>query len=302
MEKAETAPTFKPAMAEHDPPVAQSGDVVRAMRSILRPLARLAVARAFPLPAFVQMLKEVLVEAAADELAERGEKPTQSRLSVLTGVHRRDVRTLMDGRHRGGHPDEPVSRAETVVGRWLGDPAYQDYQGRPLPLPRFGPAPSFETLAWDVSKDVRPRTLLDELKRLGCVRYDENGDTVHLDVAAFIPTADETAMLAMFEANLADHASAAVSNLRGRGPFLERAVYYTHIPKPAVDVLEEKARAASMDLLEALNADALAAQREAGTARLERFRFGVFFYREALADPADNEAATDTADVSEERS
>ena len=305
MEKAGPVPTFKPAMEQRDPPVAQTGDVLRAMRSILRPLARVAVARALPLSGLVQVLKAVLVEAAATELAARGEKPTQSRLSVLTGVHRRDVRMLMGANPRDGHPHEPVSRTETVIGRWLGDRRYRDPQGRPLPLPRFGPAPSFEALAEAVSKDVRPRTILDELKRLGCVRHDEDADVVHLDVAAFIPTADETAMLAMFEANLADHANAAAGNLRGQGPFLERAVYYTHVPTEAVDALERQARVASRVLLEALNADALAAQRQADAAdgaRLERFRFGVFFYREAMAESADENTADETARRTEEQS
>ena len=36
----------------------------------------------------------------------------------------------------------------------------------PRALPRVGPAPSFESLAQEVTRDVHPRALLEELLRL----------------------------------------------------------------------------------------------------------------------------------------
>jgi hypothetical protein len=134
--------------------------------------------------------------------------------------------------------------------------------------------------------------VLDELKRLGFVRHNEADDTVALDTAAFVPSDDEAHMLRLFEANLADHAQAAAANVTGSdGPFLERAVYYTHLPAAAVDDLHATARADSRQLLEKLNAEALARQRrdaagDAGSdgAPLQRFRFGVYFYHEDMPE------------------
>ena len=263
----------------------------RAMRSILRPLARIAVARGLPLSALTQILKDVLVDAAEAELKRRGEKPTQSRISVLSGVHRKDVREFQSRTPDRESAREPVSRAESVVGRWLGDPLYRDADGRPLTLPRTGPAPSFDALVAGISTDVRPRTLLDELKRLGFVVHDPEADTVALDTAAFVPSDDDAHLLRLFEANLSDHAHAAAANVTGSdGPFLERAVYYTHLPPEAVEELHATARADSRALLEKLNAAALTRQRggpgddDGGTAPLQRFRFGVYFYREDITE------------------
>ena len=266
----------------------------RAMRSILRPLARVAVARGLPLSALTQILKDVLVDAAQVELKRRGEKLTQSRISVLSGVHRKDVRDFLSQTPERESAREPVSRAESVVGRWLGDPLYRDDDGAPVVLPRTGPAPSFEALVASISTDVRPRTVLDELKRLGFVRHDEGDDTLALDTAAFVPSDDEAHMLRLFEANLADHAQAAAANVTGsNGPFLERAVYYTHLPPEAVEELHATARADSRQLLEKLNAEALARQRRDAAiaasdrdAPLQRFRFGVYFYREDMPEDA----------------
>lgn len=264
--------------------------VERALRSILRPLARVAVARGLTLSALLPVLKGVLVEAASEELARRGERPTQSRISVLSGVHRKDVRALQQAAGETAGAREPVSLAESVVGRWLGDPRYRDAKGRPLALAPAGPAPSFAALVAGVSTDIRPRTVLDELKRLGLVAHDEAADRIALRTDAFVPSADDVRLLRLFEANLADHASAAAANVTGSdGPFLERAVYYTHLPPEAVAALAREARAHSGELLEELNAQALAAQRE-GTPTagpLQRFRFGVYFYREDMPAPGD---------------
>lgn len=260
--------------------------VERALRSILRPLARVAVGRGLTLSSLLPVLKGVLVEAATEELLRRGERPTQSRISVLSGVHRKDVRTLQQQAGETSSAREPVSLAESVVGRWLGDPLYRDADGRPRALPPSGPAPSFAALVASVSKDVRPRTVLDELKRLGFAALGSTG-AIELRTDAFVPTADEVRLLRLFEANLADHASAAAANVTGHGePFLERAVYHTHLPPEAVAALAEQARSRSGELLEALNAAALAARERADppAGRLQRFRFGVYFYREDMPE------------------
>jgi hypothetical protein len=173
-------------------------------------------------------------------------------------------------------------------------------------LPRAGAAPSFEALVAGISTDVRPRTVLDELKRLGFVRHDEADDTVALDTGAFVPSDDEAHLLRLFEANLADHAQAAAANVTGSdGPFLERAVYYTHLPAEAVDELHARARADSRQMLEDLNALALARQRTSrrrhgGNADLQRFRFGVYFYREDMPED-DADGADGSGDRGDQR-
>ena len=53
-------------------------------------------------------------------------------------------------------------------------------------LPRQGAAPSFESLAQEITRDVHPRSLLDELCRLGLATWDEAGDTVALSREAFV--------------------------------------------------------------------------------------------------------------------
>jgi hypothetical protein len=60
----------------------------------MRPLVRLLVRHGVTYPVFATALKRVFLDAAIDELRERAMAQTDSAVSLLSGVHRRDVRTL----------------------------------------------------------------------------------------------------------------------------------------------------------------------------------------------------------------
>ena len=65
-----------------------------AVLTVVRPLARLLLRHGVAYPAFAAALKRVFLEAAADELSSRKMPATDSALSLLSGVHRRDIRTM----------------------------------------------------------------------------------------------------------------------------------------------------------------------------------------------------------------
>ncbi|MEM8951603.1 MAG: DUF6502 family protein [Pseudomonadota bacterium] len=266
-------------MSEHDRTLA-------ALRWLMRPIVRLLIARGVQLPAVNALLKQVYVDVAIDEFGIDDKPPTDSRVSILTGVHRRDVRSIRtDGMPSSAPP--AMSLSATVIGRWLGDPTYVDGKGQPKALHRSADngSPSFEELFQGISKDVHPRTVLDGLIDQKLVDWDQTTDVVRLKSQAFVPTADSEGLMRFFEMNLHDHLAAAVSNLVGDEHgrrFLERAVYYNHLETTSVDKIEGKARELGERVLNDLNSKALELQKadagEDGTT--ERFRFGVFFYRE----------------------
>jgi Family of unknown function (DUF6502) len=260
--------------------------VLRACKRVLRPLARVMIAHGVTLPAVVALLKQVYVEVALENFHLDGKPSTDSRVSMLTGVHRKDVRAV---RERGvpATAPPPMSVSATVIGRWLGDPRFAEADGRPRRLPRAGGQgeASFGGLVAEASADVRPRTVLDELVRQGLVAHDEADDRVTLLVEAFVPRSDHPAIFDFFASNLHDHAAAAADNLlteASKAPHLERAVYYSGLRPESVDQVERSARQLALGVLNELNAQALALQREDRDrpGDRERFRFGVYFYRE----------------------
>ncbi|MDW3183527.1 MAG: DUF6502 family protein [Roseobacter sp.] len=260
-------------------PISQSRLFERALRRLLRPLVRALIAQGVSAPALYRIVKQTYVEVASADL---GTAATDSRITVLTGVHRRDVKEFRTrDQEEDGETQRKVSILLTVVGRWMSDPVYLD-NGQPRVLPRFGrEGPSFETLVQSISRDIRPRTVLDELTRQGITGIDE--DQVSLMSEGLVGSADTDQKLHFFAHNLGDHMQAAVENLLSDDPqHLERAVFYNHLNAESVEEVESEARRLSLDALRQINA--LAAGRQAKdkteASATHRFRFGLFFYKE----------------------
>jgi hypothetical protein len=247
---------------------------------VMRPLVALLVRHGVTYPAFAAALKRVFLDAATDELRAHAMAQTDSAVSLLSGVHRRDVRTLARepvARARGvaRKGGAPLSLVGEVVARWLGDAAYQSRGRRPRALQRA----EFDAMVASVSSDVRGRAMLDELLRLGAVT--ESAEGITLAAGGFAPREGFAEMSALFAANLADHAAAATANLQGEANFLEQAMYVDHITAESAQRLQRAATRAWAKALPAVLAeaqacsDADAGQPSAG----QRVRFGVYFYR-----------------------
>ncbi|SDN59048.1 hypothetical protein SAMN05216360_109215 [Methylobacterium phyllostachyos] len=259
---------------------------------LLRPLVRLLVARGITFPALTDLLRELYVNVAEYDFALAGKEQTDSRVSLLTGIHRKEVRRLRGAGAPVSVVPAVVSRTSRIIARWIADPAFTDPQGHPLPLPRTaeGNAPSFETLVSGVTRDLRPRAVLDEWLDRGLAFMDTQ-DRIVLAEAAYVPRGDgaEGPQLYYFGRNLHDHIAAAVANIVGDKPrFLERAVHYDGLSKELAAKLEARAREIAMEALQQANREAHAACQE-DPGGDHRWNFGLYVYAEAVppARPAD---------------
>ncbi len=205
-------------------PDAEAQALQDALRAVLAPLARLAVARGLPYAALEESMKQAVVQAAAAAHPQVAPHRSVSRISTATGINRREVtRLVQTGDSAARRPRSPAS---AVFAHWLSDPAYLDASGAPRVLPRLGSLPSFETLSHAVTRDVHPRSLLDELLRLKLATLDDNSDTVTLVRSGFVPRGDCTRMLGFLADNVGDHLRAAVENLLTDGSrHFEQAVF-----------------------------------------------------------------------------
>lgn len=197
--------------------------LLRAVSAVLAPLARLAVARGVRHQQLDELLRGAFVDAARQAHADIPATRAVSRVSAATGLNRREVTRLM----KSDAPEAPRrSLATELFTRWLSDPALRR-KGEPMrSLPRVGTTKSFESLAHSVTKDVHPRTLLQEMTRLGLARHDEDSDTVTLLRDSFVPSGDERRMFGFLGHNVGDHLSAAVANVLGGKPLhLEQAMF-----------------------------------------------------------------------------
>ncbi|TPE53412.1 hypothetical protein FJM67_07095 [Maribrevibacterium harenarium] len=255
--------------------------IAKAMKKVLGSLVRLLLRQGIDYGAVQEWLKQAFVEETRKELERRGEKVTLSRISVISGVHRKDVKRLSEIQEQETPRNERSSITSRLVSLWLGDSQYLNEQGQPKCLSRSG-EDSFDALVESVSKDVRPRTILDDWLQRGLISgNDQQG--YELNAQALYPSEDQATKVAFFARNTADHIAACEHNLRGESsPFPERSVFYNHLSKDSVDELQQLASEQGQALLIRLNkrAQELARQDDAQGGGDHRFILGTYFYRE----------------------
>jgi len=264
--------------------------LIQALTRILRPVIRLLIRHQITYPYLAQLIKGVYLDVAMRDLQTEGERATDSRLSMLTGVHRKDIRRLREQAPTAlTAPRRPASLGAQIVSAWLSLPEFSDAHGEPRPLHRLTAQgePSFETLVNGVGKqDLRARSVLDEWLRAGLVRLDAE-DRVHLQHQAFIPAEDFAQKAFFFGKNLHDHAAAAAHNLSSdKPPHFERSVYYNNLRPASVAKLRAIVDDDAMTLLKRINRKARELQtHDSGDAQAnERFTLGVYFYTETHQD------------------
>ncbi len=275
---------------------AASPTLVRAIRHILRPLVRLMLASGVTYPLVSELLKGIFVEVAERDFRLDGRPMTDSRINLISGVHRKDVRRLRESDLVTDEVvPETVSFGGRLVATWLMDERFLDESGGARPLPRTRPADNsvcFADLVASRTTDIRQRVVLDEWLRLGIVSIDDQ-DRVVLNTEAFVPQAGLDEKLFFFAHNLHEHAAAATDNLLGaRAPQLERSLMYDRLTPTSVEHLDKRARQLGTRMLKELNR--LASEREASEAgnpeATRSFTCGVYFYS-APADVANGAQA-----------
>ena len=81
------------------PPSNPPPALVKALRQALRPLLHVMLARGITLPYLAELIKSLLVEVAERDFQLDGKPVTDSRISLLSGVHRKDVNRLRRGKY-----------------------------------------------------------------------------------------------------------------------------------------------------------------------------------------------------------
>ena len=262
--------------------------LLQAIKRILYPLVHLLMRAGISFPQLAEILKEVYVDVADKQFRLVNKSQTQTRLSFLTGVHRKDVKRLQESDKNTQEP-ENISVGVKLVSQWITEPRFLDEKGKPLLLPlKSDNAPSFDELVRTVCKqDIRSRVVLDEWLSLGIVKLSDN--YVELCSEAYIPKDSQKEKAYFLGHNVADHLSAASQNLLNESPeFFERCVYYDGLSDGSVAELKEMVEEHGMVLLKKLNDRASALEKldkeregEESPAT-QRINIGLYLYHQHL--------------------
>lgn len=282
--------TTSPSSTEPETPctgMPQSGLAAQAVAQVLQPLARLMIGHGLQLPSMLELLKKALVDESVLAYGLDDKGSSDSRIALLTGVHRKDVRRL---RASGELPElttPMVPIAAAVVARWISDPRYLNADQTPRFLartPKRGATgeTNFTTLVAEVSRDVGARAVLDELVRLGVVVKREDG-YVALTSSAYVPVQGLQESFEFLAANLSDHLATAAHNLdphRTTPAKLEQCAFVVDLsPAQAAD-LHQRARQLWTSVLQQFLQTATVAEQRSQNEPGPRYRvrFGTYFY------------------------
>jgi hypothetical protein len=287
---------------DDDVPGTRDDVLIERALELMQPLVDLLLAQGVSFPRWAAAMRSAFLQSAARQLTREGRKVSDSALSVVSGIHRKEVRNLM---HSAPEADSRRSRdlslARQVATRWTMLAEYRDRQGKPRTLPLRSADDevlSFERLVASVSTDVHPRSVLDHMLRLGIVA--RAGNDVRLNSDAFVPTEGFAELALYMSENVGDHLAAATANLQGADPrFLEHSVFSDELRPASIEYLRVFTREMWREMFkrtaEVAN-ECVEADRQRGFDDVDemRMRFGVYFY--AAPKGADSaEASTSPA-------
>ena len=142
-----------------------------ALSLMFKPLIRLLIAQGVTHAEFSDTAKEVYVETALRHFEVEG-KINKSRVALLTGLTRKEVKNVIDRALMTDYKERTYSRPARVLTGWYSDPAFQGPYGIPLELPYESgdsESRSFVELVRRYSGDMAPRQMLNQLVESGAM-------------------------------------------------------------------------------------------------------------------------------------
>ncbi len=210
---------------------------LKALRLLFRPVASILLRAGINWKELVEVCKATYVEVASEDFGIRGRPTNVSRVAILTGFSRREVKRLRDLLAE----EEPtaftrMNHATRVLSGWYSDDDFLDEGGAPRALAQSGSNPSFETLCSRYSSDVPATTMLKELRHVGAVAADDDGRLV-ARTRYYMPQLTDPEQVLRSGSVLEDAGATVAYNLhrdQQAQTRFERRATNTHIPRAAI--------------------------------------------------------------------
>ncbi|MDH3673497.1 MAG: DUF6502 family protein [Gammaproteobacteria bacterium] len=257
-----------------------------ALHKLLRPLVRVLLRGGIPYGLFADIAKQVYIDIADEEFKIPGRKQTVSRVSIITGLSRKEisrVKELADA--DAAEVADRYNRAARVISGWVRDNRFRDDQGEPVALDLEGQGATFTQLVKDFSGDVPPRAILDELINVGAVESQDDG-RIRLVSRAYVPRDSKADKLGILGTDVAQLIATIDHNVHQTEaePRFQRKVSYDNLPEEALEELRQMSGAAAQALLEKIDRWLQTHDRDSnpnvrGTGR-KRSGLGIYYFEE----------------------
>lgn len=184
-----------------------SKSIIGYIKPMLFPLIRFCLRRGVKLQEFLEISKELFIEAGKEELGRAEVELSTNRISMFTGVHRRDVE-----RFKAGDPKKKTTAdiLTRILGQWKNDKRFCVKAGVGKKLVFSGKEGEFADLVYSVSKELSPYTVLAELERLQYVQHVD--EKLVLTAQEFTPKKDLELSLGLVGEDISDLVAAVETN------------------------------------------------------------------------------------------
>jgi hypothetical protein len=144
--------------------------ILDALERLLEPIVLLLLKSGITWREFSDLAKVKFVQVATEEFGIRGRPTNASRVAILTGIDRRDVRKL-----RLAAAEQPafdlgfMSKPTQVLDGWFHDPDFRTSSGEPRDLHVSGGEDSFAALVRRYAPGIPPVAMIKELLVVGAI-------------------------------------------------------------------------------------------------------------------------------------
>jgi len=216
--------------------------VLSSCRALLRPIARLLLKSGVTWKEFAEVSRQSFVETATSEFGIRGRPTNVSRVAILTGLTRREVR-----RQQQLLAEQPqsttgyMSKASRVLSGWYQDPDFVDAGGNPRELTVDGSPLSFAELMHRYGGDIPPGALLKQLQLARAVERRTDG-TLRALTRVYLPRRMDEAQIRLWGSVLQDVGTTLEHNLTRdarTAPRFERRALSVRVDKRALTAFRQ---------------------------------------------------------------
>ena len=264
--------------------------ILGAVYKLLKPLIRILLRNGIPFGTFADIAKGAYVEVAMDEFRIPGKKQTVSRVSIITGLSRKEVSRINETPQvMADETIQRYNRAARVISGWVRDNRFKDSSGIPADLVFEGEGATFSELVRSFSGDIPARAILDELLRVGVVERTSDG-RIRLLNHAYIPHTGEVDKLGILGMDVRDLICTIDHNLNSdaSNSYFQRKVNYDNLSEEFLPELRSITTKRGQYLLEEMDRWISQHDRDVnpainGTGR-KRAGIGIYYFEEDLTE------------------
>lgn len=169
-----------------------------ALGNLLEPIVAILLRNGITYKEFARFSKSTFVAVAQRDFGIRGRPTNTSRISAMTGIDRKEVKSIKDalsGDIKVREVRTSQDKMSRVIRGWHEDADYLDEDGKPLVITLEGDERSFKDLTRRYSGGLPMNVVLKELMAADCIKTDDSGRLHALKPYYSPPSANPEALL-----------------------------------------------------------------------------------------------------------